>query len=657
MTLSVHSVAQDLEERFLWYRTFFDPNPDSVEQRLTRAQKELAVAEDVVDSAAMVKPLLEIGLLHLSGSRNYEASYAALIRAFGISPRFKQSGDNVFILLTLAKIFEDVEEFDRARELYDLAGQNIRDLKGPDLIRRELNFLVLTHTGQVLARKGDRAGAREVYEILLKNANLSRDAEVRAEALFQYGRILMEDGEQVRADTTLRASLKLWRSANNRMKEASVLHYFGGYYLASNKPEKAYNNFKAALDIRTSLNDKTGMARCYNDIATFYLGQKNYQKAADNARVALTQARSAQSREDIRRSLELLSEVTEATNNFREALAYRKEYITFTEFLQRDKDEKAFVVQQFREEINQRNSEIDNLNVINRENELRIQMQERTAKQLYAIIGLSAIVGLLIFFLYLQNRRTNRKLREVNVRINQQNVQLQDLNATKDKFFSIISHDLKGPLNSLTSFSGLLINHTDSLSKEEIRMLAQDLDKSVKNLFALLENLLEWSRSQTGNIEFKPEPFSLTDMLAENQQLLKTQADAKKIAIELLPSAPIVVRAHRNSVNTVIRNLVSNAIKFTPEGGAIKMIAKATSEQVVVSIADSGVGMSPDVLGKLFRIDSKHTTRGTAQEKGTGLGLILCKDFIEKNGGRIWVESEVGQGSTFFFSLPLGAKP
>jgi signal transduction histidine kinase len=250
-------------------------------------------------------------------------------------------------------------------------------------------------------------------------------------------------------------------------------------------------------------------------------------------------------------------------------------------------------------------------------------------------------------------RKSNRVLQAANARVNQQNVELVELNATKDKFFSIISHDLKGPLNSLTSFSGLLINHTDSLSKDEIQMLARDLDKSLKNLFALLENLLEWSRSQTGNIEFKPEIFDLNALLRQNRELLHTQAQNKQISIVQEGQTELPANAHKHSVNTVVRNLISNAIKFTPQGGTITLGTKRSDELLTVSIADTGVGMTAEIMQKLFRLDTKHTTKGTAEEKGTGLGLILCKEFIEKNGGRIWVESVVGKGSVFYFTLPL----
>ena len=180
-------------------------------------------------------------------------------------------------------------------------------------------------------------------------------------------------------------------------------------------------------------------------------------------------------------------------------------------------------------------------------------------------------------------------------------------------------------------------------------MFAKDFDKSLKNLFALLENLLEWSRSQTGNIEFTPEPFDLGAVLEENRTLLKTQADNKKISIVMRKHEVLVFEAHKNSVTTVVRNLISNAIKFTPDEASITLKLQRNGSDVMVSVSDNRVGMNVDVANKLFRIDAKLSTKGTANEKGTGLGLILCKEFIEKNGGRIWVKSKEGEGSVFIF--------
>jgi len=284
--------------------------------------------------------------------------------------------------------------------------------------------------------------------------------------------------------------------------------------------------------------------------------------------------------------------------------------------------------------------------------ELQLAKQKDSKNFLLVGLVLLAIIAGLSYYAYRVKRRSNIDLTFTNAEINDKNNKLEELNATKDKFFSIISHDLKGPLNSLTSFSSLLINHTAHLSKEEIQMLAKDLDKSVKGLFSLLENLLEWSRSQSGNIELKPEALDLNEIINQNKQLLTKTAEAKNIEIQTSGYYNIAVHADRNSVSTVIRNLISNALKFTMEGGQVKIEATESHDMVSISIHDNGVGMSEEVIDKLFRIDKKHTTKGTANEKGTGLGLILCKEFVEKNGGSIAVKSKEGEGSVFTFTLP-----
>ncbi len=230
---------------------------------------------------------------------------------------------------------------------------------------------------------------------------------------------------------------------------------------------------------------------------------------------------------------------------------------------------------------------------------------------------------------------------------------LSEMNKMKNKLFSIISHDLRGPLHSFSSFSKLLMNENDSISREEIRVVASQLDKSLKNLYAMMDNLLEWSSSQAGAVSFVPEEFSLSGLVAESVSILHLQALNKKIAIVNHIDHPLIVKLHRQSINTVILNLLSNAIKFTPEGGSITISAKVEGKRCTVSIKDTGVGINSDEMQQLFRIDRKYTTPGTANEKGTGLGLILCKDFVERNGGKIGVDSKEGLGSTFFFTVPL----
>lgn len=236
------------------------------------------------------------------------------------------------------------------------------------------------------------------------------------------------------------------------------------------------------------------------------------------------------------------------------------------------------------------------------------------------------------------------------------NTQLQDLNASKDKFFSIISHDLRSPFNVMLGYSQILDERFDELERERIQSDIKKLRKSAEGLYALLENLLTWSRIQRGAIEYYPEEIDLSDVSDENIDLFAARAEQKGITLRSMIQMHEMVYADENMVNTVIRNLVSNALKFTPSGGRIELFVRPSGDFVEVSVADTGTGINEEDIPKLFRIDAQYTNLGTDGEKGTGLGLNLCQDLVEKNGGEIWVESERGKGTTFKFTLPKKEK-
>lgn len=245
---------------------------------------------------------------------------------------------------------------------------------------------------------------------------------------------------------------------------------------------------------------------------------------------------------------------------------------------------------------------------------------------------------------------TARKKAEQELRL--KNAELKSLNAQKDKFFSIIAHDLKSPFNSILGFSDLLVEQMKDKDMSRIGKYAEIIQESSKRAMDLLMNLMEWSRSQTGRMEFFPELFNMPELIHEVIPLLKDAAASKQIQIETLLQPQVPVMADISMISTVLRNLIFNAIKFTHPGGRIIVSVVQNPEEVVVAVKDTGIGMSEVTLRNLFRIDSSISTPGTANEKGTGLGLILCKEFIEKHNGKIWASSRLGSGSSFYFSLP-----
>ncbi len=230
--------------------------------------------------------------------------------------------------------------------------------------------------------------------------------------------------------------------------------------------------------------------------------------------------------------------------------------------------------------------------------------------------------------------------------------ELQLLNNTKDKFFSIIAHDLRNPFITILGFTDLLLTDYKELDESEIMFYLEEMKKSAEISHNLLQNLLQWSRSQTGRIEFLPTKLNLKNLVNVNLELLQPSAANKEIVIKS-EVEDVNVMADEDMLNTIIRNLITNAIKFTPKGGMITIASKETGKYAEVSVSDTGVGMNEETVTNLFKLDSTHSTLGTNNEAGTGLGLILCKEFVEKQGGKIWVESTLNIGSKFIFYLPL----
>ena len=223
----------------------------------------------------------------------------------------------------------------------------------------------------------------------------------------------------------------------------------------------------------------------------------------------------------------------------------------------------------------------------------------------------------------------------------------------KDKFFSIIAHDLRSPFNGFLGLTQIMAKELSSLTSTEIQKIAVNLHNSATHLFRLLENLLHWARMNQGLIPFNPEVRALLPIVRESVEMIHESAKSKRIRIQYDFTDDIVVFADTNMLQTIIRNLVSNAIKFTPRGGQITLCGKENSNKnIEIAIKDNGIGMSPLLVEQLFRIDVQTGRRGTEDEPSTGLGLLLCKEFIEKHGGKIWVESIEGKGSTFIFTIP-----
>ncbi|TNF42840.1 MAG: hybrid sensor histidine kinase/response regulator [Bacteroidetes bacterium] len=242
---------------------------------------------------------------------------------------------------------------------------------------------------------------------------------------------------------------------------------------------------------------------------------------------------------------------------------------------------------------------------------------------------------------------------KTHIKLRRQSIELQELNVTKDKFFSIIAHDLRGPMGGFMGLTDLLTEELSNMSMAEIQEFLGSMRESATNLFKLLENLLQWARVQQGGIIFNRERVLFRPIVIESLELIRESAKKKGITVIPNISEQLEVFADSNLLQTVIRNLVSNAVKFSARGGTVNISAKTLEDDSVeISVKDMGIGMNREMIETLFRIDVKNGRPGTEGEQSTGLGLLLCKEYIEKHGGHIRVESEVGKGSVFTFNIP-----
>jgi PAS domain S-box-containing protein len=284
-------------------------------------------------------------------------------------------------------------------------------------------------------------------------------------------------------------------------------------------------------------------------------------------------------------------------------------------------------------------------------NQYELQLVHKTGKKVYVEVS-TVSVGKPgeVVVMGIMRDITQRKIYEQQLKESEK--RLKELNNAKDKFFNIIAHDLRAPISGLISMTKMLIESSEILSPEETKELLMDLLEFANQSYNLLENLLQWSRSQTGTIPFHQENTDLWEVVVASKVLNEPNAKQKNITILNNVSKDSLVFVDRNMITTVIRNLISNAIKFTNPGGEVRINLKDLGDQYEIDVEDTGVGMSKEQLEKLFVVGENISTPGTSGEKGSGLGLILCKEFVEKNKGTLRVESELGKGSKFIVTLP-----
>ncbi len=624
------------------------------DQALGFAKQALALSRELGIAERIARAMNNIGVIYWQKG-DFPQALDNLFEAYRV---YREENDSIGIARThtnIGLIFSDQGHYDKALEYY-LVARSIYEQLG------SLNGLapVLNNIGTVYQYQGDYFQAEAYHLQSLEIKETLEDRKGIAFSLNNLGLVRQHMGDHALALEYFTRALRIRESLPDSRETAITTGNIGYLHLLTGDVDKAMEYFLRARDIYYAINDQSGLAKTYNHLGRAMFSRGRPHEAIRNFQTSLDHAQNVGLPRLISDNFRDLSQAMAAIQDFRTAFDYQEKYLALRDSIYDEEAQRRVIEMQLMYDRERKEGEIE---LLRKNNEIgQLNLEKQRILQNYLLVVIALVVGLLILAMnrYRFINKTNRRLKELNSHLLEQkkmveelNQQLNATNSTKDKFFSIISHDLRNPFASIVSFSRILKRDIDNLGREELQELVVELDKSVLKISNLLENLLQWSRSQSGKIKQIPEYVSLSGIVQENVNLFAATARGKGIDLRNLLPGDVYAWADPNMVDTVIRNLVSNSIKYTESGGSVRIGSEPLDEQVSVYVEDTGLGIAPEDQNKLFRPDAFHSTYGTRDEKGSGLGLMLCKEFVVKMGGHIYFDSQPGKGSRFVFTLPL----
>ncbi|WP_170148152.1 tetratricopeptide repeat-containing sensor histidine kinase [Marinoscillum furvescens] len=477
---------------------------------------------------------------------------------------------------------------------------------------------------------GNHPNAVKYYQQAI--SGLESNPEQLANALINLGDEYFNVGVLDSALHYFKQAGQLYEQIGHATGIAYNLGNIGLVYAEQGKSDAAEANIQQAVSMLEEMEDYYGISVYLTYMSDIYRDKGDFSSAQKYCERSLRLAENYGLKEQIRDASLKLSELLEQGGDIARAYTLHKQYVAYRDSINNEETIQKIADLRTEYEVGQKQAELDLLTA-----QQRIERLFMIGIAILAVILL--MLGAIIFKFYRQKSKIN--------------LELERLNETKDKFFSIISHDLRGPVMSFMGISRMIKFLVKNKATDQLLEVADDIDNSVQRLSGLLDNLLNWAMQQQGHFSNVPEKISLRELCEDLVKTLDTMAQAKKITLEADISTDIHLWADRNSTMTILRNLVSNALKFTPEGGSVRLSATCEREYAVITITDTGVGISQDKLQNLFRLQAKKSTYGTSGEKGLGLGLQLVHEFVEMNGGLIGVHSKEGEGTTFTVKIPV----
>jgi len=570
--------------------------------------------------------LVDIIVKH--GTKNDSAKY------------FRLSG---LIYLQMDWYDKSLENFMQSHQLYAESGDTIMQARA------------LMNIGIVHDNMGNLPMSLSYYTKALNLFNLTHDESGIADCELNMAILLTRQKKYETACENLISAAGIYEKTGNKSNLAAAYINLGLTYKKMGNYTLAIDYLSRAKEIWELSGDEYHICYYHLNMGEIMLEQKQPEQAFSHLIKAEALAKEADSKRLEALAYEYLSDYFSATKQFESAYSYlNKSKILNDSILSAETTETVNHIQ-YQYEIATRETENVLLVKQNLKKELQLSKQNMF---LYILSAILLFIATLAVFLINQNRikrKANRQLASQNDLILSQKDELVKLNASKDKFLSILAHDIRNPLSSIYGISDMLVNDYTTLTAEEKKVFTQDIHTLSENLFEIINTLLKWSTSQSGLIAHQPADFNIAALCKKSILTLQTVAKQKELKLVCNADDSIMVNADENMIYSVFQNLVNNAIKFSYPGNEIRIETIRSNGYAEISVIDSGMGLSAESKEKLFRYDQHFLSKGTAGESGTGLGLVLCKDFIEKNGGTIRVESELKKGSIFTFTLPVAS--
>ena len=465
----------------------------------------------------------------------------------------------------------------------------------------------------------------------------------------------VESGDSTKFDQALdyyQKSLEIETTLNDSTSISWIMANLGLLYNELQDYQTALSYLDKAHKISESINDNAGLATIFGNIGEVYYNQKKYQKALSNIKKSYQLTLEINDKQLIAESYESFAQIYEKLGNYKLAYEYHTKFKAAQDSLYTIESSAKFNELITLYETDKKEQEIASLQTKKQLNELEIEKQKAQKKLYVLILIFISLFAITVSLFYLLQQENKRKLERINLHLVQSQTELTQLNETKDRFFAIIAHDIRGALTSFQGIGKVIKNHMDKGRLERINMVADRIDNSANKLNELLDNLLNWAVTQLGDMPFKPKQISLKALVENALTFFKEDQLAKNMDITIDIPEGTSVYADLNGLNVILRNLLSNAFRFTANDGTISIKAEESAVGVYLMIADTGMGIAKDKIDTLFSIDEKKSTPAIGGEKSIGLGLNLSHEFIKLHNGSIDVESEVGKGTTFKVYFP-----